>query len=388
MREAERWAGWLAGLCLAVAAGSWLGMAFLEIPAAASASTPTGDANTRTTTAVANSSVTPAPGARGLAQPLPLPVEVVRRDPAVDAIVPGSPVLEKLADGFQFIEGPIWLPEGALLFSDPNANRIYRWSPTGGLTVFKEKSGYDGADIAAYTQPGSNGLTLDSQGRLVVCEHGNRRVTRLETGGTVTVLAERYQGKRFNSPNDLVFRSDGTLYFSDPPFGLPKFHDDPRRELQVTGVFCLSPAGELRLVSQDLTGPNGVAFSPDERYLYVTNWDPKKKVVMRYRVEPRGDLTDGTVFFDMGMAPEMEALDGIKVDSHGNLYVSGPGGLWILSAAGKHLGTIRAPELPANFTFGDDDGRSLYLTARTGLYRLRLLVEGIRPAARLRHASR
>ena len=391
MREAERWAGWLAGLCLAVAAGSWLGMTFLQVPTVASANSTTRSTTkgaAAATTGAGNASTTPGAGARGLSHPLAQPVEVLRLDPEMDAIVPASPALDKLAEGFQFTEGPVWLPEGALLFSDPNANRIFRWSPTGGLTVFREKSGYDGADIATYTQPGSNGLTLDGLGRLVVCEHGNRRLTRLERGGTVTVLAERYEGKRFNSPNDLVFRSDGMLYFSDPLFGLPKFHDDPRRELDVTGVFRLSPDGDLRLVSRDLTGPNGVAFSPDERFLYVTNWDPAKKVVMRYPVKPDGDLGTGTVFFDMGTAPEAEALDGIKVDSRGNLYVSGPGGLWILSAAGKHLGTIRGPELPANFTFGDDDGRTLYLTARTGLYRLRLLVEGIRPAARLRTAGR
>ena len=312
-------------------------------------------------------------------RPEAMPVSVLRADPALDEIVPACAQIEKLATGFQFTEGPVWLPEGRLFFSDPNANRIYEWTPSGNVSVFRDQSGYAGADIGEYTQPGSNGLTLARDGRLVFCQHGNRRVVRLEPDGRLTVLADRYQGKRLNSPNDLVLRSDGTLYFSDPPFGLPQFHADPRRELDTTGVFRLSPRGELALVSADLTGPNGLAFSPDERYLYVTDWDPAKKVVMRYEVAANGDLAGGSVFFDMGAAPQEEALDGIKVDERGNLYVSGPGGLWILSAAGRHLGTIQPPELPANFAFGGEDGRTLYMTARTGLYRMRLLVPGIRP---------
>ncbi len=323
--------------------------------------------------------------ARALERPEKQPLQVVRLDLALDRIVAAGAQLEKLAGGFQFTEGPLWLPDGALLFSDPNANRIYRWSEEKGLSVFRDRSGYDGADIAAYTQPGSNGLALDPQGRLTICEHGNRRVTRLAKDGTLTVLAEGFRGRRLNSPNDLVYRSDGSLYFSDPPFGLPKFHADPRRELDFTGVFLVTPNGELRLVSRDLTGPNGVAFSPDERFLYVTNWDERKKIVMRHSVEANGDLVDGQVFFDMGAAPEPEALDGIKVDVEGNLYVSGPGGLWILSPAGKHLGTLRAPELPANFAFGGADGRTLYMAARTGLYRVQLLQPG---AAAVHTASR
>ncbi len=244
--------------------------------------------------------------------------------------------------------------------------------------MFREKSGYRGADIAEYGQPGSNGLTLDREGRLTIDEHGNHRVSRLEKNGALTVLADRYQGKRLNSPNDLVYRSDGTLYFTDPPFGLPKFHDDPRRELPFTGVFSLSN-GMLRLLSTDLTGPNGIAFSPDEKYLYVTNWDVKKKVVMRYEANTDGTLSNGTVFFDMTSAPGEEALDGLKVDQQGNLYVSGPGGLWIISPEGTHLGTIKGPKLPHNMAWGDEDGKTLYLTAESALYRIRLNIPGIRP---------
>jgi gluconolactonase len=306
--------------------------------------------------------------------------EVRRVDPALDAIVPTGLMIDKLADGFIFTEGPVWVPDGSLLFSDPNANTIYRWTPDGQVSVFRTKSGYAGVDVGEYGQPGSNGITLDREGRVTIDEHGNRRVVRIEKTGAVTVLADRYQGKRLNSPNDLVYRSDGTLFFTDPPFGLPKAFDDPRKELPFSGVFSLKD-GRLRLAAKDLSGPNGIAFSPDERYLYVANWDEKKKVVMRYRVNDDGTLSEGSVFFDMTSAPGEDALDGIKVDVRGNLYVSGPGGLWILSPEGKHLGTIVGPEHPHNLAWGDADGRTLYLTAQTGLYRIRLNVPGVRPGA-------
>jgi gluconolactonase len=302
--------------------------------------------------------------------------EIERRDPAIDAIVAPGARVERLASGFLFTEGPVWVRDGGyLLFSDPNANRIYRWSPDGQVSVYRTKSGYTGFDIGEYRQPGSNGLAVDAEGRLLIAEHGNRRITRLERNGVLTVLADRYQGRRLNSPNDLVLKSDGSLYFTDPPFGLPQFEADPRKELPFSGVFLLKD-GRLRLVATDLRGPNGIAFSPDERFLYVTNWDVEKKVVMRYTVAPDGSLREGSVFFDMTDAPGEEALDGIEVDVQGNLYVSGPGGVWVISPTGSHLGTIRPPELPANFAWGDEDGRTLYMTARTGLYRLRLQVAG------------
>lgn len=305
---------------------------------------------------------------------------VARFDPALDAIVPPYPVVEKLATGFQFLEGPVWVRDGGyLLFSDPNDNVIYRWTPDGQVAVYRTKSGYAGLDIGEYHQPGSNGLTLDRDGRLTIDEHGRRRVVRLEKNGVVTVLADRYDGKRLNSPNDLVYKSDGALYFTDPPFGLPRVYDDPRKELPYSGVFRVGTDGGVRLVAKDLIAPNGLAFSPDEKFLYVDDWDPARKIVMRYEVGADGDLSNGKVFFDMKDAPGEEALDGLKVDQKGNLYVSGPGGVWIISPAGKHLGTIQAPELPANFAWGDDDGRTLYLAARTSLYRVRLDVPGIRP---------
>lgn len=309
--------------------------------------------------------------------------ELVKKEPEFDTIIPANAKLEKLATDFLFTEGPVWVPTsenvpGYLLFSDPNANTIYRWAQDGQVSVFRTKSGYAGFDIGEYNQPGSNGLTLDQEGRVTINEHGNRRVVRQEKTGFITVLADKYEGKRLNSPNDLVYRSDGVLFFTDPPFGLPKFYEDPRKELSANGVFCLRD-GELQLVSNDLKGPNGIAFSPDEKYLYIGNWDPEKKIVMRYEVNADCTLANGKVFFDMTNASGEDALDGIKVDQQGNLYVSGPGGLWILSSEGKHLGTLKGPEHPHNLAWGDDDGKTLYLTARTSVYRIRLNIPGIRP---------
>jgi gluconolactonase len=306
-------------------------------------------------------------------------VEVIRKDPAMDDIVGPNPKIFKLAEGFKFTEGPVWVPDGShLLFSDPNSNIIYKYTQAGQLSVFREKSGYAGADIAEYGQPGSNGLTLDREGRLTINEHGNRRVTRLEKDGTATVLADRYEGKRLNSPNDLVYRSDGTLYFTDPPFGLPKLSADPRKELPFSGVYALH-GGTLQVISGELNGPNGIALSPDEKYLYVGNWDEKRKVVMRYETNADGTVSNGRVFFDMTNARGEDGIDGVKVDRQGNLYVSGPGGLWVISPAGKHLGTIIAPKHIHNMAWGDEDGKTLYLCARRGLYRMRLGIPGVRP---------
>jgi len=313
--------------------------------------------------------------------------EIVRLDPSLDRIVAPGTALEKLAGGFQFTEGPVWHPDGYLLFSDPNANTIYRWSPEGSVSVFRTKSGYSGFDIGRYHQPGSNGLTLDGNGMLVINEHGNRRVTRLERTGKITVVADRYEGRRLNSPNDLVYRSDGTLYFTDPPFGLPKAFEDPAKDLPFSGVYMVRN-GQVTLLTRDLTGPNGIAFSPDEKYLYVGNWDLARKVLMRYEVADDGTLRNGKVFYDFTGETEPVALDGIKVDVEGHVYVSAPGGVWILSPSGKALGRLVPPEHDANFAFGDADGKSLYLTASTGLYRIRINIPGVRPPVGVQSASR
>jgi gluconolactonase len=318
--------------------------------------------------------------------------KIERLDPALDAIVPRDAKLERVATGFTFTEGPVWSRElGALLFSDPNENTIYRLTPEGEVSVFRAKSGYTGTDIGEYGQPGSNGLTFDKDGRLTIDQHGNRRVVRVEKNGVVTVLADRFDGKRLDSPNDLVYRRDGTLFFTDPPFGLPKFDKDPRKELPFSGVFALRD-GKLSLVTKDLSGPNGIAFSPDEQFLYVGNWDDNHKVVMRYRIAKEERLpaakgarlaplpeSTGEVFADFTAEGSENAIDGIKVDTAGNVYISGPRGLWILSPEGKRLGLISGPEQPHNFAWGGEDGRTLYLCAHTSIYRVRLNIPGIRP---------
>jgi gluconolactonase len=308
----------------------------------------------------------------------PAALEVERADSGLDSVIGPDATLERVASGFVFTEGPVWSPEGALLFSSPNTNVIYRWHPAGRVSVFRSKSGYGGVDIGRYTQPGSNGLTFDQQGRLTVCQHGNRRVVRVEPHGNVTVLADQYGGRRLNSPNDLVYRSDGTLYFTDPPFGLPGTFDDPDKELPCSGVFAVRD-GRVMLVTDELEGPNGLAFSPDERYLYVGNWDPERKVVMRYELGDDSKAIAASVLFDMTGAPGEDAIDGLKVDRAGNVYACGPGGIWVISPDGDHLGTVRLPEAPHNLAWGDADGRTLYVTALTSVYRIRLQIPGIRP---------
>ena len=308
----------------------------------------------------------------------PAALEVERTSAGLDAVIPDDVRLERVAGGFEFTEGPVWANDGALLFSSPNTNAIYRWTPAGQVTVFRAKSGYTGIDIGRYHQPGSNGLTFDSSGLLAICQHGNRRVVRVNPHGDITVLADAYRGKRLNSPNDLVFRSDDTLYFTDPPFGLPGVFDDPDKELPFSGVFRARD-GVVELVTDELEGPNGLAFSPDEQYLYVGNWDPDRKVVVRYAVNPDGSTGAGEVFFDMTDAPGDDAIDGIKVDTAGNLFVCGPGGVWVISPQGEQLGLLRLPEDPHNLAWGDDDARTLYICALSSVYRLRVGIPGVRP---------
>jgi gluconolactonase len=300
-------------------------------------------------------------------------------DEQLKAVLNPDAKVEKIADGFSFTEGPVWHPEGYLLFSDPNTNTIYRYNPkTYNITVYMSHSGYTGADIGEYGQPGSNGLAIDKEGRLIIDQHGNRRVVRIERKGPVTVLADQIDGKRFNSPNDIVIKSDGTVYFTDPPYGLPGFFKDPRKELQYSGVFMIKD-GEPKLLSKDLGGPNGIAFSPDEKYLYVTNWDIRDihhtKTLWRYEVAPDGTLKNGKVFYDFSFTEDEEALDGLKVDRKGNLFVSAPGGIWILNSEGKLLGKIVTPERPANMAWGDD-GKTLYMTAHSSLYKIRVNIGG------------
>jgi gluconolactonase len=306
---------------------------------------------------------------------------IVRTDPALDAIVPAGATVEKVHGDFRFIEGPVWsLSGGYLLFSDIPANSIMKWTPDGTVSVFKKT-------IFPGTYPdgvliGSNGLTLDRQGRLVAAEHGNRRVARYDKDGSVTVLADRYEGKRLNSPNDLVVKRNGDVYFTDPP-GLERNYpadakDIPQRELDFNGVYRIATDGKLQLLTKDIPYPNGLAFSPDEKKLYVAN-SRIDKFWMVFDVNADGSLANGRKFFDATTIPGDDVPDGMKVDTAGNIYATGPAGIMILSPEGKLLGTIQFPELPANCTWGDADGKTLYVTARTSLYRIRLEIAGIRP---------
>ncbi len=305
--------------------------------------------------------------------------QVVQIQDELKTVIDPAAKIEKVADGFQFTEGPVWHPDGFLLFSDPNANVIYKYDPNlGNVSIYMTKTGYTGYDIGEYHQPGSNGLGIDPGGHLVVCQHGNRRIIRDEIKGPMTVLSEGYDGKKLNSPNDLVIKSNGDVYFTDPPYGLPKAFADQRKETPYSGVYRIRN-GKTDLLTTDLGGPNGIAFSPDEKFLYVSNWDIRDihntKTLWRYEVTAEGTLTNGKVFFDMNQTDDDEALDGLKVDTSGNIFVSAPGGVWIISPAGKYLGKIIGPERPANMAWGDD-GKTLYLTAHTGLYKIRTLNGG------------
>lgn len=311
-----------------------------------------------------------------------VPVELAHAAPGVEAIVPEPLRAERVAGGFASTDGPVWARDGALLFSSPHTNVIYRWSAVGTVEVFRAKSGYAGVDIGRFAQPGSTGLTFDPHGRLVICQHGNRRVIRVEPHGNVSVLADRYEGRRLNSPDDVVVRSDGAVFFTDPPSGLPGMADDPQRELPFSGVYAVVD-GEVRLVTADLAGPSGLAFSPDERVLYVGNGEPGRAVVMRYDVDAAAAVTGAAELVDLsdadGHPVEGSTVDGITVDRDGHVYVCGPGGIWILAPDGRRLGLIRLPERPHDLAWGDTDGRTLYVTALSSIYRIRLTVEGVRP---------
>ena len=307
--------------------------------------------------------------------------KIIRTDPALDKIVPVGAKVEKIRGDFRFIEGPVWSRSGGyLLFSDISANQVMKWTADGNVSVFRKeiyKGAYpDGVLI------GSNGLTLDRAGRLLSAEHGGRRVTRLEKDGSITVLADRYEGKRFNSPNDLVVKKNGDIYFTDPT-GLYRNYpadakDRPAQELDFNAVYRITAAGKVDLLTKDIPYPNGIAFSPDEKKLYVAN-SRQDKFWMVFDVKADGTLANGRKFFDATNIPGEDVPDGMKVDVAGNVYATGPAGIMIFSSEGKLLGTIQFPELPANCGWGDADGKTLYVTARTGLYRIRLSIAGIRP---------
>lgn len=301
--------------------------------------------------------------------------------------------MERVATGFQWTEGPVWMPAGYLLFAEIPSNSIRKWIPGHEVSIFLQPSGYKGSASYGGPEPGSNGMTIDARGRLTVAGHAQRDVWRLETAnphGPLTLLADRYQNKRLNSPNDLVYKRDGSLYFTDPPYGLRTQNDrDSEKELPFNGVYRIPGALEqkpgtepmrekLQLLIKDLPRPNGITFSPDEHYLYVDNSEPQK-LWMRYAVNSDGTLQGGTVFYDATSDRAPGAPDGMKVDQKGNLYSAGPGGVWIFSPDAKHLGTIRMPEKVANLAWGGADAKTLYITASTSVYRVELKVAGIHP---------
>ncbi len=303
---------------------------------------------------------------------------VVRRDARLDALVPPGATFEKVADGFAWVEGPLWDARAkGLLFSDIPANAIHLWRPGAGTTRVLSPSGYTGAEPFAGREPGSNGLAFDGEGRLVFCAHGDRAIVRIEHDGRRAVLASRFAASRLNSPNDLVFAADGDLYFTDPPFGLPGAFDDPGKELAFSGVYRLGTDGRLTLLTKELAAPNGLAFAPDGRTLYVSNADAARAVWMAYPVRADGTLAPGRVFFDATAwaRPGTGNPDGMKTDALGNLFAAGPGGVHVFSKDATHLGTLAFDVPVSNVAFGED-GRTLFVTASSAVWRVRLSTKG------------
>lgn len=305
---------------------------------------------------------------------------IVREDPALDRLVSPDAVIEKLADGFTWSEGPVWIADGGyLLFSDVPQNRIHRWSPTEGASVFMSPSGYDGPDSAGFREPGSNGLIAGPGGSILMADHGNRAIARVDIATrTKTLLATHYQDRRFNSPNDLVQAADGAIYFTDPPYGLKDMDQSPLKELPFNGVYRLAPDGAVTLLEDGLTFPNGVALSPDQRTLYVAVSDPERAVIMAYDLSPAGGISGRRVLRDFtalvgSSAPGLP--DGLAVDAAGHLFATGPGGVHILTPEGRSLGRIDTGTAAANCKFGAD-GRTLFITSGPFLARLRTLTHG------------
>jgi gluconolactonase len=319
--------------------------------------------------------------AAALAQVQPRPTHeplITRLDPRFDRLVPAGTRLEKLVDDHGWTEGPVWVRDGDyLLFSDVVKNRIYRWKAGEGESVYLEHSGYAGSAPFAGPEPGSNGLAIDLQGRLVFAQHGNRSISRRERLGRIVPLVTSYEGHRINSPNDLVFAANGDLYFTDPPFGLPRTFDDAGKELPYQGVYRLARNGALTLLTRELSAPNGIAFSPDRGTLYVSNADRKRLVWVAFPVKKDGTLGPGRVLFDgtAAFAGRRGTADGMKVDAEGNIFGAGPGGVYVFSPRGEILGWFDFGGNVGNVAWGED-GRTLFIAANATIYRVRLATRG------------
>jgi gluconolactonase len=305
---------------------------------------------------------------------------IERLDPEFDKLVGKDAVIEVLAGGFKWTEGVCWIKEGGyLLFSDIPPNKIMKWHPQEGISVWRERVGYTGREPFAGEEPGTNGLMVDHEGRLVCCCHGDRVVKRIEKDGTIKVIADRYGGKRFNSPNDLIFHSSGDLYFTDPPYGLPQREKDPARELDWFGVYRLGKDGKVTLLTKEMTRPNGIGLSPDERTLYVAQSDPAAAIWKAFEVKPDGTLGTSRVLYD-GTKWVQEGRpglpDGMAVDSRGHIWATGPGGVYCFTPEGKILGRLNTGQRTANCKFGED-GRTLFIAADDYLCRVKTNVKGL-----------
>ena len=310
--------------------------------------------------------------------PYPAMGKILREDPRLDGLLAPDAKLEVIASGFAWSEGPVWIRAGGyLLFSDIPRNSVMKWKEGEPVSVYLKPSGYTG-EGAYSAEPGSNGLLVDKQGRLILCEHGDRRIARLGPAGRKRTLADKYEGHRFNSPNDAVFKSNGDLYFTDPAYGLPKQFDDPTREIDFCGVYRVTPDGAVTLMTRDLARPNGIAFSPDEKTLYVSQSDPTRAIWMAFPVAADGTLGKGRVFADVtALVGKLPGLpDGMKIDRDGNLWATGPGGLHIFAPDGTRLGRIDTGQRTSNCNWGDD-GSTLYITADSYLCRIRTKTKGL-----------
>ncbi len=307
--------------------------------------------------------------------PRPTLGSIERLDPALDALLAPDATLEVLASGRNWSEGPVWdKAANRLLFSDVPENTIFLWSEQDGLSVFMKPSGFTGSGNYG-REPGSNGLAFDKEGRLLCCEHGDRRISVLTKNGGKRTLADHFEGKRFNSPNDLAVHPDGSIYFTDPPYGLPQGDTDPTRESDIFGVYRLAPDGKVTVVDATLDRPNGIALSHDGKHAFVAQSHGPAPIIKKYTIQPDGSFDAGTTLFNCKDLDGRGAPDGLKIDQAGNVWTTGPGGVLIISPDGNLLGRILTGQNTANCAWGDD-GSTLYITADAYLCRIQTKAKG------------